>query len=359
MGLRAPGWVIRSSSLISLGLAAVLLASLLVLPAAAAPRVRLTMFIWAGANQGVVPREVVARYLRSHPEVEIEFWESNNAVTYPRMIAAKQADPNRPLINFGYFNIDISNRGDTDDMWVPMSPARIPAINRVHRTLRRPGNRGVGYGISGLGLMYNKNIVREAPTSWADLWDPKWRGRVTFFDNNFIPLVLAARMNGGSETNIDAGFRVWAENARNLRALVTSNDQLRNLLVTGEAHIAPWFASIYKFWETEGAPLGFAVPKEGMVAFPIYLQIVKGSTPEQIRVAEEIINELLTTENNARYARLTFGVPSLPDAEMAESVRAILSPRQLDTAIWLDWATMGQKASEWRQRWERDVKSRL
>jgi len=36
-----------------------------------------------------------------------------------------------------------------------------------------------------------------------------------------------------------------------------------------------------------------------------------------------------------------------------------LNPKVLDTAIWLDWATMGQKASEWRQRWEKEVKSRL
>jgi putative spermidine/putrescine transport system substrate-binding protein len=345
-------------ALIGLGLV-VLLAVLIVLPAAAAPRVKLTMFIWAGANQGVVPREVVARYLRAHPDVEIEFWESNNAVTYPRMIAAKQADPNKPLINFGYFNIDISNRGDNDDMWVPMNPARIPAIGQVHATLRRPGNRGIGYGISGMGIMYNKTLVKEPPTSWTDLWNPKWRGRVTFFDNNFIPLALAARLNGGNETNVEPGFRTWMDNAKNLRALVTSNDQLRNLLVTGEALIAPWFTSIWKFWEAEGAPLAFAVPKEGVVAFPIYLQIVKGSTPEQIKVAEEVINELLTAENNARYARLTFGIPSLPNAEMSETVRTILNPKLLDTAIWLDWATMGQKASEWRQRWERDVKSRL
>jgi putative spermidine/putrescine transport system substrate-binding protein len=244
-------------------------------------------------------------------------------------------------------------------MWVPMSAGRIPAISRVHPTLRRPGNKGIGYGISGLGLMYNKNLVKEPPTSWSDMWNPKWRGKVTFFDNNFIPLALAARMNGGDEKNIDAGFRVWSENAKNLRALVTSNDQLRNLIVTGEALIAPWFVSIYKFWEQEGAPLGFAVPKEGVVAFPIYLQIVKGSTPEQIKVAEEVINELLIAENNARYARLTFGIPSLPDAEIAESVRSILSPKLLDSAIWLDWTTMGQRASDWRQRWERDVKSRL
>ncbi len=347
-------------ALLVVGLAATLALSLLLIPpAAAAPRVKLTMFIWAGSNQGVVPREVVARYLRSHPDVEIEFWESNNAVTYPRMIAAKQVDANKPLINFGYFNVDISNRGDTDDMWVSMNPARIPNMTRVHSTLRRPADRGVGYGISGVGYIYNKNIVKEPPTSWADLWNPKWRGKVTFFDNDFRPLVLAARLNGGSEKNIDPGFKIWADNAKNIRALANSNDQLLNLLVTGEALIAPWFTSIWKYWEMDGAPLGFTIPKEGLIAFPIYVQIVKGSTPEQIRVAEEIINELLTAENNGRYGRLTFGIPSVTDAELSETVRSILNPKLLENAIWLDWATMGQKTSEWRQRWEREVKSRL
>ncbi len=344
-------WTLLVASLIAGGAASP--------PATAASKVKLTMFIWAGANQGVVPRAVVASYLKAHPEVEIEFWESNNAVTYPKMLAAKQANPQNPLINFGYFNVDISNRGDADEMWLPLDPARIPRIDRVHKSLRRPGNRGIGYGISGLGIMYNKNLVKSPPTSWTALWDPRWRGKVTFFDNNFIPLVLAARLNGGDEKNIDVGFKVWAENAKNLRALVTSNDQLKNLLVSGEAQIAPWFTSIWKFWEEEGAPLGFVNPKEGVVAFPIYLQIVKGSTPEQVRVAEEVISELLAAENNARYARLTFGIPSEADAKLSATVEQILNPQLLNTAIWLDWGTMGQKASEWRQRWEREVKSRL
>ena len=47
------------------------------------------------------------------------------------------------------------------------------------------------------------------------------------------------------------------------------------------------------------------------------------------------------------------------DAKMSPTVEQMLSPTLLNTAIWLDWATMGQKASEWRQRWEREVKSRL
>ena len=219
------------------------------------------------------------------------------------MLAAKQANPNAPLVNFGYFNVDLSNRGDTDDMWVPLDPARIPALAKLPSGLRRPGNRGLGFSVSHVGLMYNKNLVKDPPTSWTALWDPKWQGKVTFFDNNFMPLVLAARFNGGNEQSIDPGFRVWTEHARNIRALPTTNDALKNIVVTGEAQIAPWFAGIWKFWADEGAPLGFVNPKEGAIAFPLYLQIVKGSTPEQIKVAEEIISELMTP-------RTTRGMPS-------------------------------------------------
>jgi putative spermidine/putrescine transport system substrate-binding protein len=244
-------------------------------------------------------------------------------------------------------------------MWVALDPARIPAIGKLPQGLRRPGNRGLGFSISHVGIMYNKNLVKDPPDSWTALWDPKWRGKVTFFDNNFMPLVLAARLNGGNEQNIEAGFRTWGEHARNIRALPTTNDALKNILVTGEAQIAPWFGGIWKFWAAEGAPLGFVNPKEGAIAFPLYLQIVKGSTPEQIRVAEEIINELMTAENNSRDAQLTNKIPAFPTPGLAQQMDPAFNPKVLETAIWLDWATMGQKASEWRQRWEKEVKSRM
>ncbi len=342
---------------IAVTLAAVLLAALQPGIAGQA-RVKVSLLVFAGANQEVVPREAAARYMRENPHVEIEITETTNVLMYPKMMAAKQANPNRPLINFGVFNVDFSNRGDVDDMWATVTPDRVPNMRLVHPSLRRSDNRGIGHSISALGLIYNKNLVRTPPDSWKALWDPQWRGKVGMFDNNFIPLVLAARLNGGTEENIDPGFRIWAENAKNLRALVTTNDQLKNLIVTGEALFGPFFATIFKFWELEGAPLAFVPPKEGVVAFPIYLQIVKGSSPEQIAVAEAVINDLLSPESNARYARLTFRVPGVEGASMPAQEQ-IMTPRLLQTAIWLDWRRMGEKASEWRQRWEREVKSRM
>ena len=83
MRVRRPSarlWLVLALALAALVAAGVVVSR----PARAAGKVKLTMFIWAGANQGVVPREVVANYLKTHPDVEIEFWESTNAATYPK-----------------------------------------------------------------------------------------------------------------------------------------------------------------------------------------------------------------------------------------------------------------------------------
>ncbi|MBI4278098.1 MAG: extracellular solute-binding protein [Armatimonadetes bacterium] len=327
-------------------------------PAAAAPRMKDSKLVFAGANPAVAPKEAAARHTRANPSVEIEITETTNVIMYPKMLAARQANPNAPLINFGFFNVDFANRGESDEMWLPLNPARIPNMSLVHPSLRRPGNVCIGHSISALGLIYNKTQMRTPPDSWTALWDARWRGKVAMFDNNFIPVVLAARLNGGNEQNIDPGFRVWAENAKNLRALITTNDALKNLIVSGEALFGPFFATIFKFWELEGAPLGFVAPKEGVVAFPIYLCIVKGSSPEQIAAAESVINDLLSPETNARYARLTFRVPGVAGAAMPQQEQ-IMTPKLLDKALWLDWKLMGEKASDWRRRWEREVKSRM
>ena len=56
----------------------------------------ITFFIWAGSNQGIVPMEVIEAYRAEHPEVTINILESNNAITYPQMVAAKRTTPDDP-----------------------------------------------------------------------------------------------------------------------------------------------------------------------------------------------------------------------------------------------------------------------
>ena len=206
---------------------------------------------------------------RRNPDVEIEFWESTNAATYPKMLAAKQANPSAPLVNFGYFNVDLSNRGDTDDMWVPMDRRPHPGAGQA---AGRPAPAGQP-GPRLLGQPRRAHVQQEPRQGPAHVVDravgPEVAGQGDVLRQQLRP---ARRSRPGStaatSTSIDPGFRLWTEHARNIRALPTTNDALKNIVVTGEAQIAPWFSAIWKFWADEGAPLGFVNPKEGRDRLP-------------------------------------------------------------------------------------------
>src|SRR5438132_9891745 len=107
-------------------------------------KVQLTEFIWIGGGQGVVPREVKAAFEKNHPNVSIELYEGTNAITFPKMVAQRQVDPNRPLINFGFFNVDAQTKGELAGMWAPLDPKRIPNMANVYPNYHRPNNTGIG-----------------------------------------------------------------------------------------------------------------------------------------------------------------------------------------------------------------------
>lgn len=321
----------------------------------------LTFFIWAGSNQGVVPREVIDEYLEANPNVNIEILESNNAITYPQMVAAQRTTPDDPLVHCGFFNADAMGKGDAIGMWESLEPAGIPNMENVLPNFIREGRRGVGYQMSGIGLLYNTEAVDTPPTSWTDLWSEEYRDRVVMFDYDTRMMSIAALLNGGSVEDIDPGFEVWAENAENFRALVDSNDALKNLLVSGDAWIAPWFSSLANVWIAEGAPLGYVTPEEGAIAFPIYLTIVDGVTDAERAVCEDVINTLLEPDNAARYGELTHAVPVVQNAALSEEQRANpdLNLEVAENAILLDYSYIGEMTPEWRDRWDREVKFRL
>ena len=72
----------------------------------------------------------------------------------------------------------------------PINTALIPDFQNFHPQLQSPAHNtidGVHYGISyewGPNvLMWDTRAIRTAPTSWAALYDPQYRGRITVPDN--------------------------------------------------------------------------------------------------------------------------------------------------------------------------------
>ncbi|NUU60664.1 extracellular solute-binding protein [Paenibacillus agri] len=330
-------------------------------------KVKLTMFIWAGSNQDVVPKEVVAKYVAAHPNVEVTFEESSNSVMYPKMVAGKQADPNNPIVNFGYFNADASAKGLKDDMWESLDPSIVTNLADIPEQYHQADNKGIVWGISSFSLVYNKDLVKTPPTSWNDLWDnEQFKGKVALWDYMFYPVIsplIAVKGNelGATYDNPEPAFKFWGDHSSQIQTLVTSNDQLKSLLDSGDALIAPFSAQVAQTWIDGGSPLAVAYPKEGAISFPYSLQIVKGSTPEQARVANEIINELISADALTRYAEET-GTPftstkaTVPDKYKNDpSFSAEVQSKGINP----DWSKMAEDSSKWKELWDRLVKTNL
>jgi putative spermidine/putrescine transport system substrate-binding protein len=71
-----------------------------------------------------------------------------------------------------------------------VDPSKVPDFKNFGKTFQSPPNNTVGgkhYGISlqwgPNTLMYNTKKVTPAPTSWASIYDPKYKGNVTVPDN--------------------------------------------------------------------------------------------------------------------------------------------------------------------------------
>lgn len=324
---------------------------------------KLTMFVFSGLNLPVTAKEVTKAYTDANPGVTIEILEGQNFEVYPKMASTRKLTPNAPLVHFGYSNTQFAHQGDIDDMWETIDLANIPNIKNIVPSYHRPGNRGVGFSIAPVGLMYNTKLVNPAPTSWADMWSPRFKGKLTTLRYAWYMngLVIAARMNGGSEKNIDPGFKLWGEHADQFVAFANSNVDCRDLVVRGDAWMVPMFGGNVEQWRREGAPVDFVIPKEGLIAFPLFLVVAKGVTPAQKKIAESVINMMLADKWLARWAETTFYVPTTTSTVVSPALRSLkmYDNAEVVRAIQFDWATITANEKGWRERWDKDVVARM
>jgi len=334
-------------------------------PAGADGPVKLSFFVYVGANQGVVPREVVAEYTKANPNVTIELYEGTNAETYPKMVAARKTTPDQPIVNFGFVNADANAKGDVDDLWEQLDPANVPTLGNVLDNFKRKDNKGIAWGMVGIGLMYNTENVKTAPTSWLDFWDAKFKGRLALSNGNHYlsGLVTTTRANGGKESDaaaIDKTIKLMSDKAKEgqIRLFFLSNDQVKQPMIRGEVWLSGWFNSSVDIWANqEKGPFGYAAPKEGQIAFTLYHHVVKGSSPAQKYHAEKIINMMNEKKWLSRYCNLTHSIPVAKDIELDKALadQEAFKTKNIEGAIQLDWPTIASKNAEWNERFNKEV----
>jgi putative spermidine/putrescine transport system substrate-binding protein len=324
-------------------------------------KLKLTLFAFLGGDLATMPKAFAKEYEASHRNVQIDIYEQSNTVGYAKMLAQKKADPHRPLVNLGFFNAETTVQGVGDRMWSKLDYSSMSNAKDISKQFQRPDQYGIGIGADQFGLVYNHQKLSTAPTSWADLWNPTYKGQLCLFQNPWYAVFMAAKLHGGSINDMEPGWKLWQDKADQIRLMVDSNPQYLNVLSSGTAPLTTYFAGTGQQWIDSGAPLKYVVPKEGAISLPVYLQSVAGSTDSQLEVAQDMINEMISPKWSARWADASVETPANTKAVLPAKLAHLpaFSAHTREHFIDVDYAVVGKNNAAWQQRWNRDVSSHI
>ena len=130
-----------------------------------------------------------------------------------------------------------------------------------------PGNQyAVPYCWGTVGILYNKTMVEEPISSWAQLWDEKYADNILMQDSVRDAFMVAQKKNGFSMNTLDASELDTAKNDLiEQKPLVQAYviDQVRDKMIGGEAAIGVIYSGEAIYTQRENPDLEYVIPKEG------------------------------------------------------------------------------------------------
>lgn len=160
----------------------------------------------------------------------------------------------------------------------------------------------IPYTFAEMGLIYDRKQVKEAPDSIAALWDPRYRGKVLAYNGGSHNFSLAAQSLGKREP-FQLGSKDWPAVVQRLiglrRNVLSFYSRPEESVELFRAHGAALLFANYgsqqlKLLTNAGADVGYAIPREGALAWLDCWAITRGA--KNIALAETWINYLLEKE---------------------------------------------------------------
>ena len=178
------------------------------------------------------------------------------------------------------------------------------------------------YCIIALGMAYNPEVVKQAPTSWADLWRPEFAGQMSFIatGHSMMPgmIVALAEIFGGSEKNVEPAFKKLAE-LRPVKLTFAPTDW-NSLLKSGDIRMAVEFDSYTDGLKVQKYPVAYAFPKEKALGVIDVVSIVKGTRSQEL---SELFLDLIADKNvQAGLAADSYIGPINTKTELSAEIKA-------------------------------------
>lgn len=346
-----------------LGLTA--LAAAMTLPGVLAPaeaQEKIVLASYGGTIEQFM-RDVAIPAFEKETGIKVVYVVGTALSNYSKVLATK----GRPEIDV-YWSNDLTHLGGKlQGLYEKLDPNVVTNLKDVLDVARDAENIGVGSHISLTGIQYNSKKFKEAgwdpPSSWMDLWDPKYKGKVALYSIGVLYsqefLGVMTRVLGGNEKDIGPAIKKIKElrDTNGVVAFPTSPADMDNVMVQEQAWIVPQASIRTLALKERGSVLEYVSPKEGAALFMVSFNVVKGAPNPS--GAQKFINHMLSVEMQTKAASGMGYAPVNKNATIpAQWEKYMPTPKTIDSFIKLDRSVMNKNLDEWIETWNREIEAK-
>ena len=168
-------------------------------------------------------------------------------------------------------------------------------------------------------IAYNTELMSEAPTTLASLFDEQYAGKITIRDDYNDAVMAAAIVLGqdpAAPSDLDAIKDLLIKQKPLNRTYWQTGDEFSKLFAGGQIEFGMMWSGQAATMKNEGEPIAFVVPEDGAIGWVDNWAIASGSQNEELAYA--FINYMISKD--VQYNWATKGGPAPANQEAAEAV---------------------------------------
>jgi putative spermidine/putrescine transport system substrate-binding protein len=271
-----------------------------------------------------------------------------SAAAFARM-RAEAADPQIALYQFSGGQEKLAASGG---LLAPLGP--LSELADVPAAFKDPAGFWTTFAVIAEGILYRTDKVKMPPKSYKDFLDPAYAGHIAFptitngYGTDF--LVMLARAYGGSEKNIEPGFKAMAKIASNA-TIFRAASEVPSLFAQGGAWIIPYDSTSAKRCKDAGLPVAFVAPEEGSVSSPC--TVCLAAKAKELDLARAAVAQFISVESQTAIAEQLQWTPVNSKVVLPDELKRQL-PRP-DQLVNLDETMITQLRPQWTERWDREI----
>ena len=219
---------------------------------------------------------------------------------------------------------------------IPNQKAVLPRfadLSKIRGEMRDGAVYGIPFAFDSIGLMYDTDKVKPAPTSMSVLWDPKYKGKVLAYDNGEHNFSFTALTMGIADPfhltpdQVTAVKSKLVDLKKNVLSFYTTSDEALQIYQNDDVALiwANYGQQQLKAMQKVGAHVAYLNPTEGALSWLDNWAMTSGVQSKA--AAAKWVNFLLQKKISGELSeRQGFGNTVTPSGSAGES----------DKLVWLD-----------------------